>query len=190
MRRHSVRGAGEITGKLVKLGRITRPHGVKGELRVVLYGRDPDNLIAQEEVWLVGTEGPRPGRMEWVRPVSGGALVKLLGVDDPEAGRRLAGIEIAVPRAALAEPEDGEYYWVDLIGLKVRDESGAELGRVVDLMETPAHDVLVIEDGRGGETLVPAVEPLVTRVDLAAGIITVRRPEYLAPEDGSPADAL
>jgi 16S rRNA processing protein RimM len=128
----------------------------------------------------------RDARTARYRVIEGGphgktVIARLEGVEDRDAAEGLIGAEIAVPRDALPEPGPGEYYWADLIGLAVVNREGLALGRVERLMETGAHDVLVL---RGPETdeerLVPfAVGRTVDTVDLDAGVIRVDwQPDY------------
>jgi 16S rRNA processing protein RimM len=80
-------------------------------------------------------------------------------------------MEIAVPRSAFPPPAEGEYYWADLVGLKVVNLQGVELGRVEEVLQTGANDVLVLQGER--ERLLPFIADVIRRVDLAAGLISV-----------------
>lgn len=94
------------------------------------------------------------------------------GVEDRDAAALLTGFELCVPRSALQAPPAGSWYWRDLVGLSVVTMDGAPLGRVERLIETGAHDVLVVTGER--ERLIPFVHPqIVKRVDLDAGRIDV-----------------
>lgn len=99
-------------------------------------------------------------------------VVRIVGFDDRDQAAALIGQEIAVRRDELPETEEGQYYWSDLEGLRVVRSDGSEIGTVAYLLETGAHDVMVIN----GETecLVPFVnDEVVIDVDLAGGVITV-----------------
>jgi 16S rRNA processing protein RimM len=97
--------------------------------------------------------------------------VKLEGCDDRDAAARLRGREVAVPRSELPANAEGEYYWSELIGLNVVSRDGAALGRVTGLLETGANPVLVVGGDR--ERLIPFVEAVVVKVDVAGGRLTV-----------------
>ena len=102
-----------------------------------------------------------------------GLVVGLRDYTDRDQARSLIGLEIAVPRAELPAPEEGEYYWADLVGLKVETTEGQILGTVDHLIETGANDVLVVH-GEDRERLIPFVaDQVIRRVDLAAGLIQV-----------------
>ncbi len=163
---------------MVILGRVVRPHGLKGEVRVSSFARSLVSFIGQGEVWLKPIQGrERFLSLEWAREHPKGVLLKLKGIDDPEEARVLVGAEVGVSRSALPATEEGEYYWVDLIGLEVRDEQGCKVGRIKTLFETKAHEVLVVQSG-GREVLIPVTEASVAEVDLAGGVVKVRAWEH------------
>ena len=101
-----------------------------------------------------------------------GVIARLQGVDSREGAAALSGMTVSVRREQLPRTAPGEYYWVDLIGLRVTTTDGAELGTVASLIETGANDVLVVAGAR--ERLIPFLpERTVTCVDLEAGTLTV-----------------
>ena len=101
-----------------------------------------------------------------------GLVAMLEGWENREAGRSLLGVQIAVDRSQLPALAPGEYYWADLIGLRVVNRNAVELGRVDSLMETGSNDVLVVRDDR--ERLIPYVPgDVVLDIDLASGLIRV-----------------
>ncbi|HLT91643.1 MAG TPA: ribosome maturation factor RimM [Woeseiaceae bacterium] len=161
----------------VVLGRITGLYGVRGWVRVRSYTEPPAALLGYDE-WLVGG----PGTWERFEVTGGrehgkGLVAQLAGTADRDAAARFLGADVAVERERMPEPAEGEYYWADLEGLEVRHRGGRLLGRVDRLLETGAHDVLVVsreEDGQKREVLVPFVPgTFVLDVNLAAGVIDV-----------------
>jgi 16S rRNA processing protein RimM len=121
--------------------------------------------LRQEGDWkyMVVAEGRRHGKA---------IVARLAEVIDRDQAAPLVGCDIAVPRAALPDVQDGRYYWTDLEGLRVVRRDGSELGRVAYLMETGANDVLVTEGER--ERLIPFIaDEVIIDVDLANGVITV-----------------
>lgn len=153
------------------MGRIAAPFGVKGWVKVQPYCEDPGVLL-DLAAWRIGrgdTHTLYP--LEAAQDHGNGLVAKLEGVADRDAAFALRGLEISVERASLPAPADNEYYWSDLIGLAVVNREGVELGRVASLMETGAHDVLVVQGGR--EHLIPFVSQFVGEVDLAAGRLEV-----------------
>lgn len=161
----------------VVIGRISGLHGVRGWVKLFSHTAPRENLLDYRAVELgrVGADGA----VEWTPAEladgrrQGKTLVgRIVGVEDRDDAARWVGAEIAVPRDALPEAAEGEYYWFDLIGLAVENVEGDALGRVESLIETGAHDVLVVRGER--ERLIPfAVGPVVQSVDLDAGRILV-----------------
>jgi 16S rRNA processing protein RimM len=101
-----------------------------------------------------------------------GWVAKLDGVDTYEAAEAMKGWYVAAPRDELPATENGEYYWTDLIGLQVVNAQGEALGVVESMIETGAHDVVQVRDGEV-ERLLPFVEQVVKKVDVAGGRMTV-----------------
>jgi 16S rRNA processing protein RimM len=153
----------------VVLGRITAPYGVKGWVRVHPYTAAAENLVHYPSWWL-GRDARWEEQQVIQSRVHGASVVaQLAGCDDREAASTLRGRQVAVPRAVLPATRENEYYWTDLIGLDAVTVEGAELGMVVQILETGANDVLVVRGER--ERLVPFVSTVVREIDFARGII-------------------
>lgn len=153
------------------MGRINAPFGVKGWVKIQPFSETPDALL-DYPVWQIGKgEQWREVEAEDAALHGGFIVAKLAGCNDRDAAFALRGQEIAVGREELPDTEEGEYYWSDLIGLAVINREGVELGKVASLMETGAHDVLVVKGEK--EILIPFVEVFVLKVDLAQGCIEV-----------------
>lgn len=153
------------------MGRITAPFGIKGWVRVAPYTAAVRNLL-DYPTWWIGRGGAwRVYQLETGRVQGAVLLAKLAGCDDRDAAGLLRGSVVAVPRAALPPEPPGQFYWADLIGLKVVNHAGCELGWVTGIMQTGANDVLIVEDGR--ERLVPFIAQVIREVDRAAGVVRV-----------------
>jgi 16S rRNA processing protein RimM len=154
------------------LGRITKVHGVRGGVKVVLYAEEWTPFRDLDRYWVGPPGGPyRPAGFHVEAEHGRSLALKLTGVDSPEAAAALVGHEIAIPRAAAPPPPDGAFYHYDILGLDV--VAGARtLGVVREILETPGHDVYVI-GGSAGEWLLPATRAYIRRIDLAAGRIEV-----------------
>ncbi len=163
----------EGEAKPVTVGRVVGLFGVRGWLRVYSYTEPRANLIGYTHWLLPGADGAwHSVRLEQGQEQGKGLIARIAGVEDRDQARRWLGAEIAVDRTQFPEPGPGEYYWVDLIGLRVYTRDGADLGQVSHLFATGANDVLVIEGDR--ERLVPFVlDEIVERVDLQQGVIEV-----------------
>lgn len=160
------------------VGRIGRPHGVRGEVTVAPSTDDPDARFAvgNELATDPATRGPltvtgfrRSGRM---------LVVAFAGFADRDAAETLRGVALTVDASTLPVPDDpDEFYDHQLIGLVVQDAEGAALGEVVDVLHPPAAPVLTVRRPDGSEELVPFVSAIVPVVDLDAGRLVVDPPD-------------
>jgi len=156
----------------IQAGRITGLYGVRGWVKVYSYTQPRDNII-QYSPWLVKLNG-KWCKFEIVegRAHGKGVVVRLDGYQDRSQATELIGSDIEIRREQLPELSGEEYYWSDLEGMKVRTNSGQELGIVDHLLETGANDVLVVKGDR--ERLIPYLrDDVVVDVDKAGNTITV-----------------
>jgi len=158
-------------GLMIVMGRVGAPFGIKGWIKVHPFTQAISGLL-EHPAWWLGRDG------KWGKSrVEGGAvhgrslIAKLEGCDDRKAAASLKGLDVAIPRSELPANADGEYYWSDLIGLRVANGEGIALGRVVRLIETGASPVLVVEGTR--EQLIPFAAPVIVSVDVRGGTLTV-----------------
>jgi len=161
--------------RMVILGRLGAPWGVKGWIRVSSY-TDPPTALLGYPVWQVASAD---GSWESVRVASGrahgagrGLVVALDGVRSPEDAHRYVARDVGLPRSALPPPGPGEYYWDDLVGCRVVTVDGVELGVVSHFHEFPANPVMAVR-GHGREHWIPLVPRHLKRVDLAARQVVV-----------------
>ncbi|RPI05726.1 MAG: 16S rRNA processing protein RimM [Zetaproteobacteria bacterium] len=152
------------------LGRIAKVHGVRGEVTVALYADGWTPFGGLTQCWIGPPGGPlRPMEIQAGAESGRRVAIKLAGIDSPEAAARLVGHEIAIPRTDAPPPPDGAFYHYDILGLAVV-AGGRALGVVREILETPAHDVYVI-DGPAGEWLLPATREHIRHVDVGGGRI-------------------
>lgn len=154
----------------ILVGIIGRAHGLRGEVSVHVRTDEPDRRFAPGARLRVGDSDAVVAAARWH---SGHLLVRLAGVDDRTAAEALRGSQVWA-RVPADEPPAGEdeYYDRHLVGLAVRDHTGAEVGTIRDVLHPPAHDTLVVATA-SGERLVPFVAALVPVVDLDAGFVAV-----------------
>ncbi|CAK0747724.1 ribosome maturation factor RimM [Gammaproteobacteria bacterium] len=160
------------------MGRIVGILGVRGWVKVQSHTKPRDNLLHYRP-WFIEENGVFRERELLAAQAHGKGLGALLaGCSDPDDARPLVGREIAVHRDVLPPPEEGEYYWADLIDLRVFTPQGVELGTVDHLIETGANDVLVIHGER--KRLIPYLPgQVILEVDLMAGRLVVDwNPEF------------
>jgi 16S rRNA processing protein RimM len=173
----------------VALGRVVGAHGLDGRLRVRVLGDAPEDLMHVPRVWLGQEEGDE-GAVEYevtgVGPGRPGEVrMALAGIDDRDAAEAQRGRSVlASPRELPGLPE-GEYYEYELVGCRVEDANGREIGTVRGIWETGAPDVLVVEDAEGVEHLIPAAEALLLEVDVEGRRIVVDAIPGLLAEPGA-----
>ncbi|MGI9253560.1 MAG: ribosome maturation factor RimM [Thermomicrobiales bacterium] len=159
------------------VGTIVGAFGVGGEAKLKLATDDPEHLATIKQIWL-GDE-PRPRKLLGVRMHKGMALLRIQGVSRPDQVDLLRGLPVRIAGSDARPLAPGEFFLYQLIGLDAFDESGALVGKVTDIMETGANDVLVITPAAGGaDLLLPNHPDFVPIIDPALGRITVRPINY------------
>lgn len=162
----------------VAVGRIGRPHGIRGEVTVEVLTDDPDARFAPGSV--LRTDPIEAGPLTVVATRHSGhiPLVTFEGVDDRDAAEALRGTVLEVDTDTLPDLADAdEYYDHQLIGLRARSVTGDELGTVTAVLHAPAAPVLTVRRPDGTDELVPFVAAIVPEVDLAAGALTIAPPD-------------
>jgi 16S rRNA processing protein RimM len=153
------------------MGRILGPFGIQGWIKLRTFTESPDGLADHPSWWLRTKAGWQSAVLEDFKVRPAAVSAKLQGVDDRNAAELLQGLDIAVNRDDLGEVNEGEFYWVDLVGLTVVNLKGEALGQVQELLRTGGSDVLVVRGER--ERLIPFVAEYVKSVDRRAKRITV-----------------
>jgi 16S rRNA processing protein RimM len=164
----------------IEIGRIVKPHGLKGELVVSGVRLDPAEFLALGDVEAIAADGARRAlRIRATRPFMQSMLVTFEGVDDVDAARLLHGQVLEVDPARLPPAGDGTVYLFQLLGLAVVTDQGEPLGQVADVLQTGATPILVVrgerrEGGRARERMLPMSPDVLLEVDREAAQITVR----------------
>lgn len=167
---------------LLVVGRIIRPHGIRGAVIVEAESDWPDRFSAGSSLLLETA----PGRYDRVVVEStsthkGRLLMSLRGVTDRNSAGGLKGRNLFIHACDAAPLEDGEYWAHELVGMSVADKDGRELGKVTDVICRAAQDLLVLVDGAGVEFQIPFVEEFVREVDAGRKVITVKVIEGMVP---------
>lgn len=175
----------------IELGRFQEAWGLKGWLHILPHSADTEALFASTDWFLQPPEarfargfsafsGSVTVKVAEIKVHADGVVARIEGVDDRNAAEALKGVRIYVPRSAFPVTPDGEYYWVDLLGLDVVNREGVHMGIVRDLLTTGPNSVLVLEytetvDGaeRSAERMIPFVSAYVDSVDQSTRRITV-----------------
>ncbi len=163
----------QLDQRLILLGKLHGAFGVRGELKLESF-TDPKSAIFRYQPWtlrdLQGAERAIEGAHG--RETNKGVVATFPDVADRDAAEAMRGCEILAPRSALPPPRPGEYYWIDLEGLRVVNVDGTDFGTVSHLFATGANDVLVARGDR--ERMIPFKQPdYVQSVDFDTGIVTV-----------------
>jgi 16S rRNA processing protein RimM len=157
----------------VVLGSVRGAYGVKGWVRIALFG-DDTVLRQSPQWWLQGLRGTHSVAPEEQRRHGAALLAKWTGCESKEAADALKGVAVAVPRSAFPPAADGEFYWSDLAGCRVVNRGGEALGEVSGLRENAGGQWLEVSDEAGGNVLlVPLVAQYVDAVDPVARVIRV-----------------
>lgn len=168
----------------IAVGRVAGAFGVKGWIKVQPFSLDASALISSKS-WWTSSETPRPQpppaqlQVLDLREQGDFLVAQVEGVADRNGAEQLRGTVLHVARSAFPKTPDGEYYWIDLIGLSVVSRQGQELGTVIHLIDTGPHCVLriapvgIASPTLAQELLIPFVSQYGCEVDLAAARITV-----------------
>lgn len=158
------------------IGRVVRPFGLRGELRVQLLTEYPQQLVRLRTVYLGPTA--EPWTVENVRLHKDAALFKLIDCDDRTAAEALRGALVQIALEDAVPLEEDEYYEHQIVGMTVLEEDGTRLGKVSEIISTGANDVFVVV-GPEGELLIPAIESVILEIDLDADRMVVHLLEGL-----------
>lgn len=173
----------------VEVGQVIGAWGIKGGIRIKPFSSDPKALFSSRR-WFVRppeSSGPRAPaippllRITLAKEHGDGVVATAQELPDRNAAEAMKGARIFIARSSFPTAGDGEYYWIDLIGLDVINREGQSLGQVIDLMDTGAHSVLRLrrpeaQDGdtaEQSERLIPFVGAYIDDVNLAERRITV-----------------
>lgn len=150
----------------IESGRIVNTHGIVGEVKIEVWLDSPQFMKKCGRIFVDGSAI----KIESAREHKGFLLAKLEGIDDVNAAMTMKGKSVYIDRADAKLPK-GAYFLQDIIGASVIDESGTEIGKLAEIMETPASRIYVVRGER--EHLIPAVPEFILKTDAENGIINV-----------------
>ena len=164
---------------LLPIGRVVKPHGVKGKIKAEYFGEDLSHFSLYREIF-IKDQVARLQAFEILEVVSQPPhlILRLKGIGRREEVEPLVGKEILIKRRFLPDLKEGEYYWFDILGMVVETEKGERIGRVKEIFSTGANDVYVVE-GKRGEIFLPATEEVIQSIDIKKGRMKVTRMEGL-----------
>ncbi len=153
------------------VGRALKPHGLQGWIRLEVLSENPHRFTPGNSFILEGREKGERLLLEKVGEDRVGLKAKFLGIDSRQDAERIAGRTLFVTPEETGEPPPYRLWEHQVLGLEVRTRDGCVLGQVVEVMETGANDVLVVEGE--GEYLIPAIAQVIKGVDRESGVITI-----------------
>jgi 16S rRNA processing protein RimM len=176
-------GDAKPQGNLVLVGRFGAPHGLKGEIRLQSFTRDPADITTYGA--LTNRAGDRSFDIRTLRPGGKGIFVAVVaGVADRTAAEGLTNVELYAHRARMPAGDDDEFYVADLIGLAAVTPEGLALGHVLDVVNYGAGDLIEVRPVTGGETLLfPFTKIVVPIIDIAGRHVVIAPPVEI---DGEP----
>ena len=153
------------------VGRLGRPHGVRGEIQFRLLTGFPERLVSGKAVYI--GEDHAEFRIAGLRGAAGKQILALHGLNGREQAARLRNSLVYVRTEGVPPLPEGEYYFHELIGMRVVSDNGSELGRLAEIIETGANDVFVVREEDGRERLLPAIDDVLLEIDPVQGTILV-----------------
>ena len=160
--------------RLIRLGVISGAHGVRGQVKIRSFTASPEDLTSY------GALRDAAGRQYNLRVTSnhnGTLIASIDGVTDRNAAEALRNIELCIPRSALPDTDENEYYLEDLVGIAVQHEDGTPYGRVLSVQNYGAGDVVEIRQVSGDEVFFPFTRQTFPVIDIAGGKIVIAPPE-------------
>ena len=174
--------------KLVLLGAVTGVRGLRGEIRIKSFTADPQDLTAYGPLW--NETGTEKYRVKIIGQAKGLLTARIKGIGDRTAAEALKGLKLHIERSALPAPQEDEFYYTDLVGLKAVTLGGEDLGTVSAAEDYGAGDVLEITGGPYKGLVIPFTKAVVPVVDLAGGQVKIDPPAGLLepPDDEAKGD--
>jgi len=163
---------------LLLIGRVIGPHGVRGLLKIESYARSEDSLLTAGRIYLRQS----PGEISEYEIISaiphrGVSLIRLEGLSSRDQAEPYCGAEILIRKEAVSRDKD-EYFWHELIGLRVYLDTGRYLGTLKEILPTAGNDIYVVREGKE-EFLIPAIHDVVKTIDLENGKMIISEVEGL-----------
>jgi 16S rRNA processing protein RimM len=168
----------------IVIGRISKPHGVKGEVRIDYFNPENPRFFSHyQTIFLQGDEKSlHPYRLLAVRPHKKFILAQLEGIQSRAEAEQLRGKVVFIDPAELPPLEADEYYWRDILGMRVVSETGENMGTVKEIVSTGSNDVYVVRK-EAQEFLIPATKDVIMSIDMEGRTMVIRPLEGLLQEN-------
>lgn len=159
--------------RYLAIGRVVKAHGVRGEISVAVLTDFPERFDTTERVYLGNEFEAEAYQLKKFRWHKKNVLLTLDGIDDRDQAERLRGLFVQIPIEDVAPLPEGDFYVYELIGLQIVSTDNQVLGTLINILETGANDVYVVETPDKSQILLPAIPDVVREIDADAGKITV-----------------
>ena len=163
---------------LLLIGKVTRPHGLEGLVRIWSYARSEASFLDAKRIFLRSVSGEiHEFFVTSVKPLKNILLMRLEGIDSADDAEKYRDAEVFISKETLTR-EDDEFFWYEILGLRVYLETGEYLGTVSRVMSRGGNDIYVVKDGNK-EILIPATYEVVKEIDLENGEMIITPMEGL-----------
>lgn len=160
------------------VGRVLKPQGIKGEIKVLSISTNPERFKTLEEIY-IKREKLTSFSIESARTSGKFVFLKLLGINNREESEYLRGCDVYIKESDLIDLQPGEYFVHQLIGCSVFAEEGQNLGKLIDVSQLSSNDIYVVQNEAGDEILIPATKEVIRQVDIENKKITIHLLEGL-----------
>ncbi|KAA3612225.1 MAG: 16S rRNA processing protein RimM [Calditrichaeota bacterium] len=173
-----------LADSLVTIGKILKPHGVQGIVKILATTDAPERYRLLEKVRV---RNPRTGKIaltaiEHLNIQTAGIFIKFSGINDRNEAETLRDCELIIDQSECLPLKDGSHYFFELEGLAVVDTTDEPLGKIVRVLPYPAHDIYVMQY-KSSEVMIPAVAEFIKKIDIAAGKMIINPVAGLLPEE-------
>ncbi len=171
--------------RFILVGKITKPHGLRGDVKLFSYSDEPETLLRYSQVVLVDNRGSLSPNLaiESARLQGKFAVLKLSTIDDRNSAEAIHGRGVLIEKTDLPPVEDDEYYWYQLYDLPVSTETGTLLGTVSSVFSNGARDIMIVKD-QNQEYLIPILDTIIKEQN-KEGIIIAPPPGLLEINTGT-----
>jgi len=164
---------------MIAIAKVLKPHGVSGQIKVIPFSKTAVSLHSGSRIFIGNnSSGYTEAKIDTLQKLKGWLILTLTSITSRDQAEAIRNGFIALPPEEIGDPPEGRYFIDALIGLKVFNMAGIDIGMVEDVAELPAHDTLVIRKGRT-ETMIPMVHQFIESIDLERRLIIVREIEGL-----------
>lgn len=171
----------ELLNGKIAVAILGKTHGLKGELKLHPFTNFPEIIESLEEIFLYNekTKQFMVATVENLRLADGYYIIKLNGVENVENARKFVGSKVYINKDELPNLSKDEYYFFEIVGSQVIDESGKVLGVVDEVIQTGSNDVIVVNKNKEDEILIPVIYDYIITLDKENKKIVVKVPEWL-----------